>query len=140
MIVSLQLLRRIYIRDIKLRRYFIENGGAQIIKEFLVSGDVDLIQETLYNIEDLIFVKTILLHNFKNEETEYQTISKLILYEMIDRLLDLQYDKALYELFSEYNLNKQKYFRLADDIRRLITVLGYKEMVKPKVSGKQVDL
>jgi hypothetical protein len=139
-IVSLQLLRRIYIRDIKLRRYFIENGGAQIIKEFLVSGDVDLIQETLYNIEDLIFVKSILLYNFKNEETEYQTISKLILYEMIDRLLDLQYDKALYELFSEYNLNKQKYFRLADDIRRLITVLGYKEIVKPEVSGKQVDL
>ena len=56
-IVSLQLLRRIYIRDIKLRRYFIEHGGAQIIKDFLVSGDVDLIQETLYNIEDLIFVK-----------------------------------------------------------------------------------
>jgi hypothetical protein len=55
-IASLQLLRRIYVKEINLRKQFLELGGVQLIYEFLTSGDVDIIQEVLYNLEDLIYV------------------------------------------------------------------------------------
>jgi hypothetical protein len=55
--VTLQLLKRIYVKEIILRKIFLELGGIQIINELLTCGDVDLIQEALYNIDDLIYVK-----------------------------------------------------------------------------------
>jgi hypothetical protein len=56
-IISLQLFKKLYIKDVELRIYFVEEGGAQLIKDFMRSGDLDMIEECLYNIEDLIYVK-----------------------------------------------------------------------------------
>jgi hypothetical protein len=39
-----------------MRRAFLDEGGIEIIHEFLKTEDVDIIQEVLYNIEDLIYV------------------------------------------------------------------------------------
>ena len=61
-IISFQFLRRIYIKELELRKYFIQEGGVQLIKEFLASGDVDIIQESLYNIEDLIYVNYFIIN------------------------------------------------------------------------------
>ena len=56
-ISSLEIFRNIYVKDINLRRFFIENGGYILINEFLTSGDPDIVHEILFNIEDLIYVK-----------------------------------------------------------------------------------
>ena len=50
--------------------------------------------------------------------------------ETMDILLTLDYDKILYELYVEYHRNKQKYFRIADDLRRMIAIFGCKDMIK----------
>ena len=55
-ISTLQLLRTIYIKDVPIRKLFIELGGLQLLYDFLMSGDVDIILEVLYNMEDLIYV------------------------------------------------------------------------------------
>ncbi len=39
-----------------MRQAFLEAGGIEIINEFLKTEDVDIVQEVLYNIEDLIYV------------------------------------------------------------------------------------
>ena len=39
-----------------MRRAFLEEGGIEIINEFLKTEDVDIVQEVLYNIDDLIYV------------------------------------------------------------------------------------
>ena len=39
-----------------MRQAFLDEGGIEIINEFLKTEDVDIIQEVLYNIEDLIYV------------------------------------------------------------------------------------
>jgi hypothetical protein len=49
-------LRLIYIKEIPTRKLFIELGGLQLLYDYLASGDVDIILEVLYNIEDLIYV------------------------------------------------------------------------------------
>lgn len=56
MIATLQLLRSVYVKDIHMRRAFLEVGGVQTINEVLKTEDLDLITEALYNIEDLIYV------------------------------------------------------------------------------------
>jgi hypothetical protein len=53
---ALQLFRRIYVKEIISRKNFLDEGGIEIISEFLKTGDVDIVQEVLYNIEDLIYV------------------------------------------------------------------------------------
>jgi hypothetical protein len=55
-IATLQLFRRIYIKELQMRQAFLEAGGIEIINEFLKTEDVDIVQEVLYNIEDLIYV------------------------------------------------------------------------------------
>ncbi len=55
-ISTLEIFRNIYVKDMRLRRFFIENGGSQMIYEFLSSGDPDIVHEILFNIEDLIYV------------------------------------------------------------------------------------
>ncbi len=41
-----------------MRKCFLDEGGIEIINEFLKTGDVDIVQEVLYNLEDLIYVIT----------------------------------------------------------------------------------
>ena len=55
-ISTLEIFRNIYVKDIRLRKFFIENGGSMLIYEFLTSGDPDIVHEILFNIEDLIYV------------------------------------------------------------------------------------
>lgn len=55
-ISSLEIFRNIYVKEIRLRKFFIENGGSMLIYEFLTSGDPDIVHEILFNIEDLIYV------------------------------------------------------------------------------------
>ena len=55
-ISSLEIFRNIYVKNINLRRFFIENGGSILINEFLTSEDPDIVHEILFNIEDLIYV------------------------------------------------------------------------------------
>lgn len=50
--------------------------------------------------------------------------------ETMDMLLTLNFDKTLYDLYVEYHRNKQKYFRIADDLRRMIAIFGCKDMIK----------
>jgi hypothetical protein len=45
-----------------MRQAFLEAGGIEIINEFLKTEDVDIVQEVLYNIEDLIYVSKILIN------------------------------------------------------------------------------
>jgi len=54
--VTLQLFRRIYVKEKYLRKCFLEEGGMEIINEFMKTGDVDIVHEVLYNVEDLIYV------------------------------------------------------------------------------------
>ena len=56
-IVTLQLLRKLYVHDIELRKRFLDLNGVILLNEFLFSGDVDIVIEVLFNIEDLIYVK-----------------------------------------------------------------------------------
>ena len=56
-ISTLQLLRTIYIKELNTRKLFIELGGVQLLYDYLNCGDVDIILEVLYNIEDLIYVR-----------------------------------------------------------------------------------
>lgn len=53
---SLQILRRIYIKKIFLRKFFIHQGGVQMLYEFLYSNDSNILNEVLYCFEDLIYV------------------------------------------------------------------------------------
>lgn len=53
---TLQLFRRIYVKEVTLRKDFLDEGGIEIISEFLKTGDVDIVPEVLYNVEDLIYV------------------------------------------------------------------------------------
>jgi len=50
------ILKNIYVKNINLRKYFVENGGLNLSFEFLNSGDVDIISEVLSTIQDLIYV------------------------------------------------------------------------------------
>ena len=56
-ISTLEIFRNVYVKDMKLRRFFLENGGSQLLYEFLTSGDPDIVHEILFNIEDLIYVR-----------------------------------------------------------------------------------
>jgi len=78
-ISSLDSLRNIYVKDIKFRKFFIENGGALLLYEFLTSQDPDIVHEILFNIEDLIYKDDEEINN-----NNYGTISKLIIYEIVD--------------------------------------------------------
>ena len=40
-----------------MRVIFVEEGGMDIIQEYLNTDEVDIIEEVLYNIEDLIYVR-----------------------------------------------------------------------------------
>ena len=55
-IASLQIVRRIYVKKAFLKKFFIQNGGANLLYEFLCTPDPNIIQEILYCIEDLIYV------------------------------------------------------------------------------------
>ena len=56
-IASLQIVRRIYVKKAFLKKFFIQNGGTNLLYEFLYTLDPNIIQEILYCIEDLIYVK-----------------------------------------------------------------------------------
>jgi hypothetical protein len=56
MLASLQLLRRIYVKNLSLRKAFLDMGGIQMLYEYLFCSDPIIVQEILYNIEDLIYV------------------------------------------------------------------------------------
>jgi len=53
----LHLLRSTYIKEIALRKLFIELGGLQLLYHNLASGDIDIILEVLYDLEDLVYVR-----------------------------------------------------------------------------------
>lgn len=56
-LASLQILRKIYVKNISLRRHFLDLGGFQLLYENITHQDIVIIQEVLYNIEDLIYVR-----------------------------------------------------------------------------------
>jgi hypothetical protein len=71
-VASLQIIRRIYVKNLNLRRNFLELGGFQLLYENIMQQDIVIIQEVLYNIEDLIYVRKfrfifikIFIFNFK---------------------------------------------------------------------------
>jgi hypothetical protein len=74
-------LRTIYIKDVPTRKLFIELGGLQLLYDLLVSGDVDIILEVLYNIEDLIYVNKkffdLILKNFREKKMNTCRFRKL---------------------------------------------------------------
>jgi hypothetical protein len=49
-------LRSTYIKEISLRKLFIELGGLELLYQNLISGDVDIINEVLYDLQDLVYV------------------------------------------------------------------------------------
>jgi hypothetical protein len=53
---SLQILRNIYVKELSLRKTFVESGGFQLLYENILQGQQSTIREVLYNIEDLIYV------------------------------------------------------------------------------------
>lgn len=59
LIASLQIMRRIYVKNISLRMSFLDSGGIQLLYECIAIGDALIIQEVLYNIEDLVYVSVI---------------------------------------------------------------------------------
>jgi hypothetical protein len=49
-------MRRIYLKDIALRKDFIDLGGLDLLYTLIQSSDSDIITEVVYNIDDLIYV------------------------------------------------------------------------------------
>ena len=49
-------MRSSYIKEIALRKLFIELGGLELLYQNLASGDVDIINEVLYDLQDLVYV------------------------------------------------------------------------------------
>ena len=84
-------------RDFHLRKFFLDNGGIQIIYEKLTSGDPDIIHEILFNIEDLIY---------KNDEEilvnkgKYDSFSKIVSVEIMDDLIKVNVPKMLYDVYN----------------------------------------
>lgn len=56
-IVTFELIRNIYVVNIKFRERFINNKGLDILVEFMdESNDFDILQEVVYSLQDLIYV------------------------------------------------------------------------------------
>jgi hypothetical protein len=55
-IISLQILRKAYVTEVMHRHSFISLNGCSYLFEYLKSGDIDIIMEVLFNIEDLVYV------------------------------------------------------------------------------------
>lgn len=111
-ISSLQILRRIYIRNIEFREEFINRSGFQCLSDCLQSGEANITLEVLYCIDDLIYV----------DENEI-TVS------IVERLIKLNVEKILLETLNKVNdcnycvdLKEE----IENEIRRLIVIFGNK--------------
>jgi hypothetical protein len=96
-ISCLEILRRLYVRDIKLRKFFLDNGGVQIIYEFLTSEDPDIILEILFNIEDLIIRDE---EELALNKGNFDSFSKIASVEIMDDLIKVNITKMLYDLYN----------------------------------------
>ena len=84
-------------KDLKLRKFFLDNGGVQIIYEYLTSDDPDIIHEILYNIEDLIYKDD---DEIESNKGKYDSFSKMANNEIIDSLIKVNIPKMLYDLYN----------------------------------------
>ena len=118
-IATLSILRSIYIKDISLRRIFIELNGASILKEFLYCGDYEIVEETIYNIEDLIC---------GDQEDNVGTTSSLgsiAIEEMIKELQKINIEEALFSI-EKKNYGIEEENELKEDVNKLILLLSDK--------------
>jgi hypothetical protein len=76
------------------------------------SNDSDILTDILYNIDDLIYA----------DDEEYFSISKSIVNEMIQALIQLGIERVLYELYQRIQKN-ERYAHISEEIRRLISVI-----------------
>lgn len=111
-ISSLQILRRIYIRNVEFREEFINRSGFQCLSDCLQSGEPNITLEVLYCIDDLIYV----------DENE-------IAVSIVERLIKLNVEKILLETLDKVN-DSDCCVDLKEDIkneiRRLIVIFGNK--------------
>ena len=61
-------MRSTYIKEITLRKLFIQLGGMELLYQNLSSGDVDIINEVLYDLQDLVYVNYNFLTNFREKK------------------------------------------------------------------------
>lgn len=117
-IATLSILRSIYIKDLSLRRIFIELNGGYLLKDFIYCGDLDIIQETIYNLEDLVC--------YEGENND-QAISfgSIEIEEMIYELKGINIEEALLSLDKKLN-EKGKNFEndntLREEVKRMILI------------------
>jgi hypothetical protein len=82
---------------VKLRKFFLDNGGVQIIYEFLTSEDPDIILEILFNIEDLIIRDE---EELSVNKGNFDSFSKIASLEIMDDLIKVNITKMLYDLYN----------------------------------------
>ena len=61
-------MRTTYIKEISLRKLFIELGGLELLYQNLSGGDLDIIHEVLYDLQDLVYVIINYLINIREKK------------------------------------------------------------------------
>ena len=122
-IATLSILRSIYIKDLSLRRMFIELNGGYLLKDFIYCGDLDIIQETIYNLEDLVC--------YEGGENNDQAVSfgSIEIEEMIDELKGINIEEALLTLdkkLNEKGINFENDNTLREEVKRMILIFSEK--------------
>ena len=122
-IATLSILRSIYIKDLSLRRMFIELNGGYLLKDFIYCGDLDIIQETIYNLEDLVC--------YEGGENNDQAVSfgSIEIEEMIYELKGINIEEALLTLdkkLNEKGINFENDNTLREEVKRMILIFSEK--------------
>lgn len=118
-IATLSILRSIYIKDISLRRIFIELNGAVLLKEFLYCGDFDIVQETIFNIEDLICGE---------QEDNLGTncsLGSIAIDEMITELKKVNIEETLFSI-EKKNFGIEEDNGLKEEVNKMILIFSDK--------------
>jgi hypothetical protein len=119
---AMMLMKYIFMEDRKLRFYFLEDGGIEIINEFLKTDDVEIVHEVLLIIDDLIHEHL--------ELSEYTSYSKIVIEGMIEYLRKVEIEKSLYELLQQTQKNRLKYEKIDNDLKNLILSIECHQYIK----------
>jgi len=117
--ICLQILRNIYVKDVELRKHFINVQGVSFLQSLLKSKskNYEFVNEVLISFEDLIYKDDDILNQ------GYNSISKVIVTEIIDTLVNLKVHEYLFEFFNE-NLNDEKMGEMKDEFNRLFVLFS----------------
>lgn len=105
-------MKYIFMEDRKLRFYFLEDGGFDLIIEFMKTDDVDIVHEVLLILDDLIY-----------EHFDLENNPKIIIAGMVEYLTKYEIEKSLFELYQLTQKHKSKYEKIENDLNFVIATI-----------------